>query len=269
MVFQREEFNKTEQIPEKGFAKGLIFLKNKYQTLIDNDDVAIANMVHYLEEQKHELSDARTTAEGLKQDVGAHEKERENAYEALGNLLNKETDFEKAMHKETTGMYKEVSKNQASKSIKIKQRMNDSDNEMRFASMMKYLEKYPEYQTRSSFKKILDKIEEKEREIRQAKKEYHKAVSDNNAKISRFKEWIQKAKDKIAIYERDLKEGETKIQSHWYYKTFLKISSTKTKETLILDTSKHRGKMQFENTLKIIEEGLSEYKGRKFLELDY
>ena len=60
------------------------------------------------------------------------------------------------MHKETTGMYKEVSKAQAAKSIKIKQRMVSSDNEMRFASMMKYLDKYPEYQSKSSFKKIVD-----------------------------------------------------------------------------------------------------------------
>ena len=42
--------------------------------------------------------------------------------------------------------------------------------------MMKYIDKYPEYQSKSSFKKVLDKIDEKEREIRK------KAIVDKKLK---------------------------------------------------------------------------------------
>ena len=151
MGFKRADFDKTEQIPEIGVVSGrrnTLFLRNKYQTELDNANAAVVDMVHYCQEQDDELKQAFNKAQGIKASISAHEKERESAYDALGNLLNKETNFEKEMHKETTGMYKELSKNQSTKNVKVKQRMVHSDNEMNFASMMKYLDKYPEYQTK-------------------------------------------------------------------------------------------------------------------------
>ncbi len=274
MGFERIPFNTTEQVKEKGSfitgKKDAIFLRNKYQTELDNANSAVINMVHYCEEQSVNLKKAFNEAQGIKASIEAHEKERENAYEALGNLLNKETDFEKFMHKETTGMYKEISKNQSAKGIKIKQRMTNSDNEMKFASMIKYLDKYPEYQSKSSFKKISDKIEEKERELRSAKIDYNKAVSSYHDLLQAFKFHIQKAKDKIEMYYKLLKEGEEKLNGTRYKRGVIhKLFATeRTKNETSLDTIKHR-LPQAENTLKIIEGELSDYRGRKFVELDY
>ncbi len=273
MVFKHAEFNKTKQVEEKGVLSGrkdTAFLRNRYQTELDNANASVVDMVHYCEDQNKELKQAFNKAQGIKASISAHEKERESAYESLGNLLNKETDFEKVMHKETTGMYTEVSKNQSANNVKIKQRMVNSDNEMRFASMMKYLEKYPEYQTKSSFKKILDKIEEKEREIRNAKIDYNKAVSRYHDLLQAFKIYIQKAKDKIKVYHDLLGEGQKRIDETRYkrgviYKLF---TSERKRQEVTLDTLKHRIP-QFENTLKIIDEELSQYEGRKFVELDY
>jgi hypothetical protein len=273
MAFKAADFNKTEQVPEKGVfnlvsgKRNAIFLRNRYQTELDNANAAVVDMVHYCEDKSKELKEAFNKAEGIKASIQAHEKEREQAYEALGTLLNKETDFEKVMHKETTGMYKEVSKAQAAKSIKIKQRMVSSDNEMRFASMMKYLDKYPEYQSKSSFKKIVDKIEEKEREIRHAKIDKEKAISAYHDLLQTFKIYIQKAKDKVKMYHQLLDEGQKKIDETRYKKSVAyKLASERSKSEVNLDIIKHR-MPQFENTLKIIEEELSQYEGRKFVEL--
>lgn len=272
MAFKPAEFNQTEQIPEKGLISGrrnTIFIRNKYQTELDNANAAVVDMVHYCEDKSKELKEAFNRSQGIKASIQAHEKERENAYDNLNNLLNKEKDFEAFMHKETIGMYKEVSKNQSAKSINVKQRMTNSDNEMRFASMMKYVDKYPEYQTKSSFKKILDKIEEKEREIRNAKIDYNKAVSAYHDLLQTFKVHIQKARDKVKMYHLLLEEGKKRIDETRYKKgIFYKLSSERKKNETNLDTIKHR-MSQFENTLKIIEEELSQYSGRKFVELEY
>lgn len=273
MAFKQAEFNKTEQTTEKGILTGrrnAAFLRNRYQTELDNSNAAVVDMVHYCEDKNRELKEAFNKAQGIKASISAHEKERENAYDALNNLLNKEKDFEAFMHKETTGMYKEVSKNQSAKNIKIRQRMVSSDNEMKFASMMRYIDKYPEYQTKSSFKKILDKIEEKEREIRDCKIFYNKAVSRYHELLQAFKVYIQKAKDKIKMYHQLLEEGQNKIGETRYVKgvVYKYLTSERKKQEVTLDTLKHRIP-QFENTLKIIEEELSQYEGRKFVELDY
>lgn len=272
MGFERMPFDTTEQTKEKGLLTGrrdAAFLRNKYQTELDNANAAIVNMVHYCEEQNDDLKKAFNSAQGLKATISAHEKERENAYDALGNLLNKEKDFEAFMHKETTGMYKEVSKNQQVNNLKIKQRMVDSDSEMRFAAMMKYLDKYPEYQTKSSFKKLMDKIEEKERELRHAKEDYNKAVSRYHDLLQAFKIYIQKAEDKIKTYYSFLEEGKAKVAETRYVKGIVyKFSSERAKQEVNIDTTKHRIK-QFEGTLGIIKSELSQYEGRKFVELEY
>ncbi len=272
MGFERMPFDTTEQTEEKGLITGrrnAAFLRNKYQTELDNANAAVVNMVHYCQEQNDDLKKAFNSAQGLKATISAHEKERENAYDSLGNLLNKEKDFEAFMHKETTEMYKEVSKNQQAKNIKIKQRMIDSDSEMRFASMMKYLDKYPEYQTKSSFKKLMDKIEEKERELRQAKEEYNRAVSKYHELLQAFKIHIHKAEGKIKVYYSLLEEGKQKISETRYVNgIFHKLSSERAKQEVTIDTTKHRIAI-FEGTLKIIKEEFSQYDGRKFVELEY
>lgn len=266
------EFNKTEKVSERGIISGrrnTAFLRNRYQTELDNANAAAINMVHYCEEQNVYLKQSFNKARGIKASIIAHEKERENAYESLGNLLNKETNFEKFMYKETAEMYKKVSKSQTVKNIRIKSEMNDSDNELKFASMMKYLDKYPEYQTKSSFKKIIDKIETKEKELRESKINYNKAASKYHDLLQSFKIYLQKAKDKIDAYYQILEEGKEKINNTRYKKGFIyKFSSEKAKQEINLDTLKHRI-TQIKNTLSIMENELSGYDGRKFSELDY
>lgn len=245
------------------------FLKNNYQPVLDQYDRELINGVHNVEHGYKKLSVAYNETRALAKDIEAHEKERQNAYDALGNLLNKETDFEKVMWNETSGMYKELSKSQNSKSVNIKQKNVDSDPEMRFSSMMKYLEMYPQYQTKSSFKNLIDKIQEKEKELRHSKRDYHKALSQYNSIFSEFTIMFGVVDNKIKDYHKKLDEVTKKITEGRYAKSiFFKLASEEKKGDVTIDTLQHR-LVQFEERFKSIKEQLSEYKGKKFIEIDY
>ncbi len=267
MAFKHAEFNSTRQVEEKGsWLTGrpeAIWVRNKYQTELDNSHSAVVNMVHYCEEKNEELKSAYNFAQGIKRNIDAHMSERASAFDSLNNLLNKETKFEE-------GMWKTTQKGRKVKSITVKQKFKESDvDEMRFDSMLEYLKQYPEYASKSSFRKILDKIEEKEREIRHAKQEYHKAVSNYNHLLSMFATYIQKAQDKIDVYEKILTEGEKKLASTRYVKSvFFKLASEKTKSEVTLDTLQHRIK-QFSNTLDLIKKDHAQNKGKEFVEMEY
>jgi hypothetical protein len=265
--FRRANFNTTHQISEKGSIisgrPDAIFIRNKYQTELDNSWSAIVNMIHHVETRNKELKDVFNNAQSLKQDIGVHESERAELYENLGNVLNKETNFEKDMWQKTM-------KGRKVKSLTIKQKFKDSDiDEMRYDSMMDYLKQYPEYTSKSTFKKILDKIDQKEAEIRDAKKSYNKSVSHYNSLLSAFEVYIQKCEDKFAVYHKFLKEGEEKLAKTRYRKSiFYKLATEKTKAETNLDTLTHRPE-QFMNTLKILKREHSETKGKSFKEMEY
>ena len=59
MTFKRVEFNTTKQIPEKGMISGrrnTLFLRNKYQTELDNANAAVVHMVHYCEDKMRDYT---------------------------------------------------------------------------------------------------------------------------------------------------------------------------------------------------------------------
>lgn len=265
--YRRVPRDSTKEIPAQGSVisgrPDAIFLRNRYQKEIDNTYAGVVNAVHFLEEKNDELKQIFNKSQSFKHDIEAHEKERANLFNSLGNVLNKETDFEKKMW-ETTQKGRKV------KSVTIKQKFKDSDvDEMRYDSMLEYLKQYPEYGSKSTFRKITDKIDEKERELRHQKKEYHKAVSDYNHLRSTFEQDIRKAEDNFAEYERILEEGEKKLSETRYRRSvFYKVASAKVQAEVNLDTLSHRIK-KFRNTLEIIKREHSQNKGKELVELAY
>jgi hypothetical protein len=268
MGFERIPFNTTKTIQPKGSnlltgRPDAIFLRNKYQKELDNAWASVVNMVHYVEEESQKLRDAYSRAQGLKQDIKAHEAERSDLYESLGNLLTKETNFEDKMWQTTQ-------KGRKVKSVTVKQNIKESDvDEMRFDSMMDYIKQYPEYSSKSSFKKILDKIDQKEGEIRQAKKMYNDAVSKYNYYLSFFEKHIQKAEDKFVAYDNLLKEGKDKLDNCRYRKSmFYKMASEEVKAEVNLDIINHRVD-QFKNTLEILKGEFVQNQRKTFVEMEY
>lgn len=263
----RRAHGKTQEIPEtNGNILGkadAIYLRNRYQKELDNANAAFVNMVHYLEGKTDRLKEAFNRAQGLKQNISAHESERTELYTSLNNLLKKETDFEGGMWGKTLASQRKA------KAITIKQKFKDSDVENYYDSMLGYLKQYPEYATKSSFRKILDKIDQKEGEIRRERQAYNDAVSKYNYFLSDFEKDIKKAEDKDAVYQAIFAEGEKKLSETRFAKYYVKFPfvSEKTKEIVHIDILHHRME-QFRNTLRIIKGELAQSK-RVFGEMSY
>jgi hypothetical protein len=265
--FKHAPMNQTEQIVKKGTRiSGLpdaIFLRNKYQTELDNAHTSVVNMVHYCEEDNRKLKEAFNKAESLKRNIQAHDTERERLYDSLGNLLNKETDFEKGMWKNT------LDKNKV-KSITVKQKFKDTDiDEIRYDAMNDYLRQYPEYTSKSTFKTILFDIKYKEREIREEKSNFNKSVSEYNYLLSNVEKSLRKAEDKIVAYHKILDEGQKKLGECKYINSiFYRMATEETKAKVTLDTLQHRME-QFTHTLDIIKSEFANAQRRLFEEMKY
>ena len=137
----------------------------------------------------HKLKYALSDAQKFKKDIIADEEEKVKLYESLGNLLNKETNFEKEMWNTTQ-------KGRKVKSITIKQKFKDSDiDTARFDAMQDYLKQYPEYASKSSFRTILNKIGEIEEGIKLTKKKYNEEVSRVLRELAYFPRNIMEAED--------------------------------------------------------------------------
>ncbi len=272
MGFKRVPHNETEYIKRGSVVSDItgkndmIFLRNRYQKELDNAYASVVNMVHYIEdEEKHKLKPMMRDANKNKQDIKAHEEERRDLYENLNNLLNKEVGHEYKMW-----MSKTSYANVTGKTTNIKQRLKDSEvEEMNFGAMNDFFKQYPQYATKPSFSKLLDKIEEKEKEIRHKKEKYNYFVSEYNNLVTNFEKYIKKAEDKIDTYTAVYDEGKKRLeQCRYRNSTLYKLSSERTKQSLVLDTLKHRI-VQFKNTLNIIQRDFSKYKNNAFEKMEY
>jgi len=237
--------------------------KNKYQKELDNTWDGIVTFIHKLEELNRQLKYLYAKIPAAKKNIDAHEEEKDELFTSLHNLLKKETDFEERMWKTTQ-------KNRNIRSINIKQKFTESDVEqITNDSMLDYLKQYPEYASKSSFKQNLEKINEKEKEIRIEKEKYGELVSDYNSMLNTFETLIKKAEDKFDAYYKIKKEGETRLVNLRYNKSALNALRTETdKEEVKLDLLNHRPD-QFKNTLEIIKSEFANAQRKSFVEMPY
>lgn len=244
-----------------------VFLRNKYQTELDNAHAAIVNHVHYLEDKMKELKGAFDNAQRLKKNIEAHLEERKTLYENLENLLTNEKGHEKEMWFETL---KSRIQEMKDKNITVFPKLKDSDVEsLNIGSTLDHPKQYPDSKIKDRYEKILKDIEWKEREIRKERESYNGAVSSYNYFLTPFEKNIQKAEDKFVAYDKIFKEGEKRLSECRYSGSlFQKFSSEKANDEISLDTLSHRAE-QFRNTLDIIKRNLSQYETRKFVEMQY
>jgi hypothetical protein len=265
--FHHAPLNTTKQYKKEGtIISGLpdaIFIRNKYQTELDNAHASVVNMVHYVEEGNNKLKEAFNKAESLKRNIQARETERQRLYESLGNLLNKETNFEEGMWKNTLDKTKV-------KSVTVKQKFKDTDiDEIRYDAMNDFLQRYPEYASKSTFKTINENIKLKEKEIREEKSYFNKSVSDYNYLLSQVEKHTVKAEDKIAFYHKILDEGQKKLSECRYVKSiYYKLATEETKAKVNLDTLQHRIE-QFTHTLDLIKSEFTNAQRKSFEEMKY
>lgn len=226
-----------------------IAIKEEYQKALDYAYEKVKSNVKHLYEMNHKLKYAKADAKKFKDNMVADEEEKAKLYESLGNLLNKETDFEKTM----MGVSQ---KGKKATTIKIKNKDVDDVN----VAMRDYLDKYPEYASKSSFKRILDRISEIEAGIKETKKKYNEQVSIIFRELEYFPRVIMEAEDKINVFRTQLKEGTEKLKSMRYLKSmFYKLSAEKEKIKVNIHTLYYRID-EFEKTIQQLKKEVEETK---------
>ncbi len=249
--------------------KDALAIKKEHQDALDWAHKAVADKIHWLYKMNHKFKSGMADIQKCKKDIMADEEEREGAYEALGNLLKREQGHEGTLWKETTTMYKEISKNQSGAGAKIKQETKHGDQEVKFASMMKVMDKYPKYQTKSAFRNIKDKIIRIEKEIKLTKKKYNTAVANTIKEIAYFPRNIGEAEDLIKKFEDIMKEGNEKLGRLRYNKSFLfKISGESKKSETKIHTLYYEMN-KYKNTIQQLKQEVAKAKKQDLEEMDY
>lgn len=140
--------------------------------------------------------------------------------------------------------------------------------EVRFNAMQDYLDKYPEYASKSSFKKILEEISKIESGIKETKKKYNEQVSIILRELAYFPRVIMEAEDKIKRFNDTLKEATEKLKNMRYLKSiFYKLSSEREKMKVNIHTLYYRVE-EYEKTIKKLKEEVEKTK-RQGLEETY
>ncbi len=240
--------------------KDAIAIKEEYQEALNYTHRKIDNKVKWIYMMNHKLKDNFALIIKYKKDIVADEEEREGAYNALGNLLKNEKGHEGNLWEETTKMYKEIFKNRIGKGTKISQKTKRGNQEVRFNSMIKVIDKYLEYQTKDAFRKIMEKIISIEKGIKETKKKYHKAISEVSGELLYWDRNIMEAEDLIKRFNNQLKEGTEKLKKMRYLKSIIyRLASEREKMKVNIHTLYYRVEERG-NTIKQLKNEFEEMK---------
>jgi len=240
-----------------------IVIKEEYQKALDYAHNKVKDKVKWLYSMNHKLKDNLALIQKYKKDIVVDQEEREDLYKTLNNLLLKETNFEKEMLK-TSQKGKKKTK------VTIKPKIKDSDiDDFRINAMQEYLDKYPEYASKSSFKNILEKITEIEKGIKDTKKKYNRAVSEVLRELSYWPRNIMEAEDLVKRFKDQLNEGKEKLRNMRYLKSIAyKLASEREKIRVNIHTLYYRIE-EMENTIKKFKEEVNKAKRQDLEEMDY
>jgi len=275
MPYRRVEFNKTQKVRDDRSIVGritghrdAIFLRNKYQTELDNANAALINEVHHIEnENRRKALDYYHEAKALSEDLKAHLAERDSLSQRLDALLEKELGQEYKMWKESPqGLRINTTKVFTSQVSQVGMGIVGNINP---TPILKYLERYPALSSQPRFSEIVSNIKNKEQEIRKKSESYNQATSRFNHELPFYEKNIQKCQDNFDRYHKVLEEGTTKIENCRYVKGFLfRILPEDKRGEILLDTLPHTIE-KWKNMIALFKEDLSQYKKQPFTELAY
>jgi len=228
--------------------------RDEYQDALDFSHEGIKKMSKHLNGMNHKLKDYHAKVKKYKKDIEADEEEKRELYATVNNLLVSETNFEKEMLK-TSQKGKKASK------VIIKPNIRDSDvDDFRINAVQEYFDKYPEYATKSTYKKILDKIERIEAGIKETKKKYNYSASNLGKELDYWPKNIMHAKDLIKRFKTQKKQFEEKLNKMRYVKSVaFKLASETEKDKVRIHDLYYRLE-EYENTVNKLEEEYKEVK---------
>jgi hypothetical protein len=245
--FDHISFNTTKQVEAGGFVSrltgknDLVFLRNRWQTEIDNAWAALMNMAHYLEtcEDSIEIIVRFNSLAKLRGEIQDSNVKRERMYVNVFKYIQKDQEYSERMWKIHQDMYKASPTNTGNYS-KSKHNINITHGEIK-----KYVSMYPQIEIKNDIQLIKDL----ENNIEKKKSIYRENVTHLRNYFEQFKLELIKCETKYNAYNKILAEGKAQLNNSRYRGTiFHSILTEQQKSELEIDTLKHRIE-QVEQTL--------------------
>lgn len=242
--------------------KDAIAIKEEYQKALDYSHNAVKEQIGVLYSMNHKLKWGLSEIQKFKKDMSTDEEERIRLYTELNNILNKEKNFEKEMM--------QISQKGKKANVTIKPKFKDSDiDDLRINAMQEYLDKYPEYASKSTFKKILDKISEIENGIKHTKKEYNRAVTDVLRELAYFPRNINNAEDKVKRFKDQLREAREKLSKMRFLRSIAyRLASEREKMKVNIHTLYYKIE-DYEHVINDLKEEVAKAKRQDLEEMEY
>lgn len=237
--FQHIKYNETLQVQESGIIGRLtgrndaVYIRNRWQTEIDNSWAALMNMTHYLETCHDSIEticrfNDIARMRGEIQDVNV---KRERLYSNVFKYIQQDQAYSERMWTIHQDMYKSQSSNSSNYSRSFKN-VNVTHEEIK-----KYVSMYPKIEVKNDTQMIKD-IED---HAEYKKSEYRKNVALLRDYFEQFKIEIIKCESKLSVYIKIKSEGIEQLKmSNYKGSLFHSLLSAQKKQELEIDTLKHR-----------------------------
>lgn len=252
--FAHIKFDTTKQIETGGFLSrltgknDLIFLRNRWQTEIDNAWAALMNMAHYLEtcDDSVETIIRFNSLAKLRGEIQDANVKRERMYANVFKYIQKDQEYSERMWKIHQDMYKSSPTNTGNYS-KSRHNINITHGEIK-----KYVSVYPQIEIKNDIQMIKDL----ENSIAKKKSEYRENVAILRDYFEQFKLELIKCESKYTTYNKLLDEGKSQLGGNRFEGSiFYNIMTAEQKQELKIDTIKHR--------VDQVEQTLAHYRGIK------
>jgi len=237
--FKRIDFNTTNQVEYGGFIarltgkNDLIFLRNKWQTEIDNPWAALMNMAHYLEtceDYVHTILRFNDLAR-FRGEIHDANVKRAKLYENVFKYIQQDQAYSERMWRIHQEMYKSKSPVSGNYSRSL-------DNiSITREEVKKYVEMYPRIEIRNDIQLIKDMEAEADRK----KSKYRQDISLLRSYFEQFKLELIKCESKYDAYNKILETGTSELFSCKFKSSlFYSILPEQQKNDLRIDVLKHR-----------------------------
>lgn len=237
--FKHIDFDTTNQVEFGGFIgrltgkNDLIFLRNKWQTEIDNSWAALMNMAHYLETCEDSVQTIIRFNEIARFRGEIHDAnvKREKLYSNVFKCIQQDQAYSERMWKIHQDMFKSTASVTSNCSTSLKN-INITREEVR-----KYVEMYP----RTEIKNDIQLIKDMEAEAERKKSKYRQDISLLRSYFEQFKLELIKCESKYDAHSKVLEMGISQSNSCRFKSSiFYSILTKQQKSELEIDVLKHR-----------------------------
>jgi len=237
--FKYIEFNTTEQIKKGGLfsriigKNDLIFIRNKYQTEIDNSWAALMNMAHYLETSESAIQTICLYNE-ISATLGQVKDMKRKAdilYDKVADCIRQDQAFSERMW----GIHQKMFERQPGHRVNVSTSFENV--QVTHEALVEYVKQYPHIEIQHD----IQMIKQIENEITDKKDAFRRSKALLRDYFEQFKLELIKCESKYDAYVKICEEGKAQITSCKFRGSFIyNLMDAEQKHKLEIDTTMHR-----------------------------